>query len=593
MSNYNLNISTGTQPTRVRNSRTGEEGSIINGKFIPDPKPESLLSVIAKEIVRTPLRFAATPIAAAHAGLKATMGDLEGANKTLKEGYKIGNYQIKPYRAGKDISIDTDETGKKTVSGGGLGRETVEMLGAGAELASYGMGGYGAKSIVGGGFKGLGKVALRSAGYEALAGAVGGAGVGMQDENATVGSVAKNAAIGAGIGFATGGAFALGGAAVSKVSNKIKGVANKKFGISVPPPPPDGGGGAGAANVVKAVKQAEKGFVKTPEIEKAIMKYDEALGSLNKTKDLDLELRQRAKAMGLNEMSTGEFLLREEIPLNATQENGRLVYSTEDTVETLKTRLTQDIAPVKKQILESKPEANISLNDMRNAAKKDATRGLLEADAIRVEAEIDNLFDAEIAKRGELVTGSDADFIKSALQAKGKYEASTPSIITNAYRKAASAAREILENNYSDVASLRNINYLESQYINAMEILENLGGRVVSGGALSKDLTGIVGTVIGNSSKIPIIGPLVGKEAAEAIRDYMINPGRITSNLIKKIRASGNLKYSEDELLKYLEGIKRYDELQKSANMSTFQRATEFSRSKESADSFFKRMKRH
>jgi len=110
---------------RVRDPDTGKTGILTEAGFVPDTEPESFLSTMAKEIVRTPLRFAATGLAAVEGATRLAAGDVKGANKVLKEGYNMPLVgQLKPYRVGKDIGVETDATGKQQMTGGGFGKET-------------------------------------------------------------------------------------------------------------------------------------------------------------------------------------------------------------------------------------------------------------------------------------------------------------------------------------------------------------------------------------------------------------------------------------------------------------------------------------
>jgi len=176
----------------------------------PPEKQEGLFSSLARGIATTPARFLATGAAAVESTYRAATGDVAGAGKRLAEGYTVPWLgHLEPYKIGVDID-EQDERGM-------FGKETLDVVGAGAEIASYGFGGgLGGKTLKEafkrGGLTAAKELIKKNAKYEAIAGLTGGLGYGVQEEDASVGSVLGSGLMGAGLGYGAGAAFPLVGA---------------------------------------------------------------------------------------------------------------------------------------------------------------------------------------------------------------------------------------------------------------------------------------------------------------------------------------------------------------------------------------------
>lgn len=511
--------------TEIRNILAGRPTSTVK----PPEKKQGFVGNLLRGIGQSALQTVGSVPTMLEATGKLLAGQGDQAAKTIREGseftkllekglgYKEGEI-AKPVGIGVPIQEQKDR--------GIFGRETLDVLGKGLELGSYGIGAPAAKTaftgtkgaLMGTGKQTLMGVAKQGAKYEGIAELAGGVGIGLQDENATPGSVALTGLVGVGLGVAAGLLFPL--------------------------------AGAGAKGVMRRV---------SPKIAEMAKTYDSALGTLRFTKTENQKLQQRATAMGLQPMTTGELLLREQVPILAAREGDRVVYKTMEAVDQLQPKI-EAVEKIKKDVLATKPEAQFDLGLVKDDIIQGIDKNLLEADKIRIGALIDNIFEAEMEARGRFVSGDVLDSIKKGLQKRGNYAQETLSEVgsTQAFRDAASLVRKTLEKGYDDLADLKLINYVESQYINAIDILTNLDSRPVAGGKLSRDLAGIVGTIIGAGSKVPIVGPFVGKEFAEAARDYAINPQRITEGLVKKIGKKKAPLYGESILDKVLKNMDEY-----------------------------------
>ncbi len=225
-------------------------------------KKGGFFSNLARNVAKTPLKFVSTAETALTSAGQLLTGQSEKAAHTAKYGservrkaekqlgYEEGEISS-PYKVGVDIEEQKER--------GMFGKETVDMFGAGAELASYGMGAPAAKttwtSAKTAGVP-LTKLAYGAAKREVMAGIAGAMGYAAQEDDATVGSVVGSGLIGGGLGFATGAALPFASKAWTglKSWNKAADEAmeqalsaqtkqTKRAGITwdKQPPPPDGG----------------------------------------------------------------------------------------------------------------------------------------------------------------------------------------------------------------------------------------------------------------------------------------------------------------------------------------------------------------
>jgi hypothetical protein len=154
----------------------------------------------------------------------------------------VGDIGLGTYLAGKQaITGNLSEKEKELAAGIGqpvqskvFGEITplkiskpLDVLGTGAELASYAIGAPAAKSAVQAGSRGLLKEAFKQGAYEAGAGALGGLGIGLQEEKPTVGGVLASTAMGGAGGLVLGTATPLIGAGIRKTGRLFMGAGKK------------------------------------------------------------------------------------------------------------------------------------------------------------------------------------------------------------------------------------------------------------------------------------------------------------------------------------------------------------------------------
>jgi hypothetical protein len=203
-------------------------GTINKVEERPQEKKSNWVADTARAIAKTPLKALGTAETAIEGIGKLAMGDTKGAEEVSKKGgsltrsiegglgYKEGDIS-KPFKIGTDV--EEQLKGKAM-----FGKNTTDVLGAGAELASYGMGFGEAKA----GYQatkagaGLLQTGLKTGARETIPGAIGMMGSAGQEEDATKGSVLGAGLLGAGFGFA-------GGMATPFVSKSIQKVIPKSW----------------------------------------------------------------------------------------------------------------------------------------------------------------------------------------------------------------------------------------------------------------------------------------------------------------------------------------------------------------------------
>lgn len=199
----------------------------------PEEEPGTLQKVgrtvtnFGREIIRPVVKFGVTGVAAADAAIKMAQGDLEGANRVTREGYNVPGFgQVAPNKIASDVEIKRDASGNESMEGGKFGRETLKTIGTGAEIASIIVGGGEANAAVRGAgnfaAKGLGKRIVQGAVEGAATGATGGFGAGVQEDDATVGSVIASTLGGAALGGVAGGAIPAASGAAKRFASNVR-----------------------------------------------------------------------------------------------------------------------------------------------------------------------------------------------------------------------------------------------------------------------------------------------------------------------------------------------------------------------------------
>lgn len=196
-----------------------------------------------------------------------------------------------------------------------------------------------------------------------------------------------------------------------------------------------------------------------------------------------------------------------------------------------------EIHDVLNQQLES-VDKKLSLESLRNKAKNEL-RGKFK-NAAEYEAatkDVDDFIDAEIRQYGgDKISVKDFNNVKQGMWQVG-YNAMKPTA-SKASRTIGHAAKNMIEQSVPD-GSIRALNEQSGQYATLSNLLERAHGRVVQGGAMGKYFAKTIGSIVGASTHIPVIGPLAGEWAGGKIMEAISNPETVSRIAGQKIdRAS-------------------------------------------------------
>lgn len=244
---------------------------------------------------------------------------------------------------------------------------------------------------------------------------------------------------------------------------------------------------------------------------------------------------------GKNIDDSYKLIAENDIPINKTPDN-RL-----DTVESVAT-IESKIDPLEEEldtILASKPERSFNLQDFAEKAKAEikAQKGIsatAKKDQMNdideyIKNEIEDKFGENWESEGMLpnVTAKELNEIKRGLWKEG-YRADKPTAQKSA-RKLGHIIKEEIETAFPDVAE-SGVNQKIADFVQAKTLLENAHGRVVAGGQLGKGSARVIGAIAGATTKIPVVGSIVGEKAGEAIQQWATNPSRLTKSATSKIK---------------------------------------------------------
>lgn len=190
--------------------------------------------------------------------------------------------------------------------------------------------------------------------------------------------------------------------------------------------------------------------------------------------------------------------------------------------------------------LSADPNKQFDLEDMKNTAKDNLSNTIKNAEDLNsAHNQVDNAMDAEIARNGQFVNGSQLNTIKQGLWSKA-YDPLSPNS-NSVSRQIGNVAKTMIEQGYPQ-QNIQDLNSTMGKYINLQNILQASHGNVVQSGKLGKYMAQGAGAVAGGlvGSHLPflgeIAGPIAGFEAGGRVSDFMNDPGRITSNWANKIK---------------------------------------------------------
>jgi hypothetical protein len=230
---------------------------------------------------------------------------------------------------------------------------------------------------------------------------------------------------------------------------------------------------------------------------------------------------------------------------------------TTEAVNLIKSKFDEPSAE-KSGILLSNNKEVFNLNETVDAVKKRITEKKLSAveeeDMIKdltdiINAEVKRKYGADWQEKGiqPKFSGMEVDKIKAGMWKMG-YNMLRPTS-NKVARLIGYELGQQLDDVYKNT-KLKEYNDRMSKLATAMQLLENAHGRVIRGGQVGKALSGLIGTVVGSTINIPVVGPLLGKFGANAIYDLATNPERITTKASQKVQKAIETKKLPESILK-------------------------------------------
>lgn len=451
---------------------------------------------IGGSILRAPLKLAGT-IASTILPASRTIAGEEDVYKPLKTEY-LGDVYSPGGKAIRAIDQGTFIDPNKSIGQnigraiGQAGKATLGVAGTGAEAASY---------VVGGGaLPQLGKQSLlKFAGQEALAGGLGGFGAGTeQAQDATtvgqaVGDIAKNTAIGTGIGLAGGGLLGLGGAGTRQLGKLVSETGRTKI----------------VQNTVN--KGVDELFNKTRSITNKV-------NEITNRKNVDLKgiVSDPNIYRGIKVVDT---------KIDPTDAIGTLdnrIDSAMDAKSRLLPELDAKVPPISKQKIREKALAEI----------RGTSTPKIEDDLVRA-------IDAELSVLPDTLKPSEADalrarFRKASRDAKGMQKSNSEySAIENALRDSVFDVTDNLP--FDTSGEYAQLNKFIKDMIETKDFLDKtVRGQVVKGGRLQSLAARGIGALAG--SKGGILTTLLGSEIGGAVSNIILNNQLGSSLKLKLIR---------------------------------------------------------
>lgn len=482
-----------TAPTTEPSSALSETAAAAKAKLMqskptpvqPTEQPQEeqqdgFFKSLIKEPVKALIVKPAVRAAEALAGLglfgkKVQRGaEMNAAKGTNVDVPLLGNIHVEP--------VKTGVSGVKQAAGESL------------ESASYLVGGGAAKEAA----KGIGKTTakqfIKEGAKEGLkGGALYGAGEGLQKDKDLAGIAAETAG-GAAIGTVFGGAI---GGAAGKVSSSIR-----KRGVNY------------AVDEAEAVMRDAAGLTKG-------QAQKEARGIIRSGKTGEVPK---------NDIRT---LAEEGIYWNEKNEGGTLKHDTVGAQKQVQNLIDEAEELYQDSLTKVNPHIRHDLQALKTSAVDNAESFSAQT-ARELKQKIAEAVDAEIERYGRYVSNSTMNRIKRGMYQRGRYE--TMAEAGAAYRKAGERIARMLEEANADKLNIKEVNRYLGDLISAQDFLSKLHGGTVRGGGLSRKMAGLAGAMAGRSTRIPIIGELLGYHIGETAQRMAASPERKFAKLRRAFR---------------------------------------------------------
>lgn len=417
-------------------------------------------------------------------------GDVAGAKDALTRERDMGYF-------GTARPIGIDEQGQQMSTGAGI----KDILGTGAELGSYVVGGGGAlgvgRATLGGAVKQGVKTGVQSG---VVGGALQGGGAEAQRQDSTAGSILGQGALGAGIGGATGGilggALPVAGAGVRKIAGSLTPEGRVQNIVSKNRKALDTLE-TGNAPIRKAFAQAERGGI--TDIKDRLIQGDYLVGSVD-----DNGRIRTSKPGGALEKLDKEISPAESAVTANIEREAKMI----------------DLGDLERYMMRNVQNANIE-----GAAKKTALNKLAaEIDGLRMDA-VGNRIPLSTVQRLKIYKGKAVNFADPDIQ-------QTDKAITR-------ALKEFIEDNVDGI-DVKKINSELSELYTLRDVLQTLDGKIIKGGRLGKYFSQTVGAIAGGQVGGPA-GAVIGAEIG----------GRVQGGLLSRTlsKGTGNVPKLSDDML--------------------------------------------
>lgn len=233
-----------------------------------------------------------------------------------------------------------------------------------------------------------------------------------------------------------------------------------------------------------------------------------------------------------------EFLANAGIPPETQEINGRRVFTTGSdsaSQKTLQNRVTALTNLRDSGIAQSGASINLDTikQSMLSQAEKDYSGSALISAKAQIEKElnaisIDPKFNLD--QNGNL-SAADVTKLKTYFKDQSDFDAATPSITRQVFRTMSNVTKNAVEDATSEsgTPSVRGINKLIQQHLDAIDYLNKINGQTIKGGRLGKYLyEGVgatvgegVGKALGGGLVSSIVGPVAGTMAGEQLSRFM------------------------------------------------------------------------
>ena len=265
-------------------------------------------------------------------------------------------------------------------------------------------------------------------------------------------------------------------------------------------------------------------------VENVTQAYSDAAGS-TKT-----GIRNMSKTAARGLQDNPSFLANAGIPPETEEINGRRVFTTgadSQSQQTVQSRLSA-LTNLRDQAIEAS-NGTSNLEDLRQAALAKANTEVSGTARDAVQNHINEEFDAYKAQYGKAGTDEvslpDMNAIKKDLQAKTNYDATRPSIVTQANKMMANLAKTQVETDATKAGTpaIGELNKVIQQHIDSLDFLNKINGQTVKGGRIgsyiAKGAGAVVGARIGHAvgggALGELLGTLGGEQAGGAVSKFL------------------------------------------------------------------------